>query len=68
MVAGVVVFGVLWSMKYRRSNNKKLATFTETQRRNAMDNYNTYLIAMAVPSNHFKKIYDHEAEGGIDIL
>ena len=70
---GVVVFGVLfWSMwKYRRSNNKKPATFTENHTVEMLWTIipTLILIAMAVPASiTLKKIYDHEAEeGGIDI-
>ena len=70
---GVVVFGVLcWSMwKYRRSNNKKPATFTENHTVEILWTIipTLILIAMAVPASiTLKKIYDHEAEeGGIDI-
>ena len=70
---GVVVFGVLfWSMwKYRRSNNKKPATFTENHTVELLWTIipTLILIAMAVPASiTLKKIYDHEAEeGGIDI-
>ena len=70
---GVVVFGALfWSMwKYRRSNNKKPATFTENHTVEMLWTIipTLILIAMAVPASiTLKKIYDHEAEeGGIDI-
>ena len=70
---GVVVFGVLfWSMwKYRRSNNKKPATFTENHTVELLWTIipTLILIAMAVPASiTLKKIYDQEAEeGGIDI-
>ena len=70
---GVVVFGFLfWSMwKYRRSNNKKPANFTENHKLEIIWTIvpTVILILMAIPASMtLKKMYDHEAEeGGIDI-
>ena len=64
---GVVVFGFLfWSMwKYRRSNNKKPANFTENHKLEIIWTIvpTVILILMAIPASMtLKKIYDHEAD------
>ena len=73
VVIGIIVFGGLfWSMwKYRRSNHKTPAKFTENHTVEILWTIipTLILIAMAVPASiTLKKIYEHEAEeGGIDI-